>query len=195
MASVRAPGICLRTASLERRATAASRGSARGRPARRSPDLQLGPALARRYDVRNGHPPLGVRPTVARRAGATTGYVPSRVGLSRLPTVMPLAGLRCSQLDAQATFEPMIEVGLVDSLDHLDHLHGCVPFFALGTASTAAIDTALQPCHEGSPVTDDRAWRALEPISCVGWRMDGGKARSPQPQPPGGRVAGSSRRS
>jgi hypothetical protein len=89
-----------------------------------------------------------------------------------------LAGLRCSQLDAQATFEPMIEVGLVDSLDHLDHLHGCVPFFALGTASTAAVDTGLLPAISCSVAYRAPAGAPWHSFRTSKWRKGGGSRAS-----------------
>jgi hypothetical protein len=51
-----------------------------------------------------------------------------------------VGGSRCSQLDAQTTLEPMIQVRLVDSLDHLDRLHGCGPFAVLSAVDGRLAD-------------------------------------------------------
>ena len=49
-------------------------------------------------------------------------------------------GAGSSQLDAQTTLEPVLQVRLVDSLDHLDCFHGRVPFLVLGPVQGRLVD-------------------------------------------------------
>jgi hypothetical protein len=51
-----------------------------------------------------------------------------------------VGGSRSSQLDAQTALDPTIQVRLVDSLDHLDGLHGCVPFSVLSAVDGRMAD-------------------------------------------------------
>ena len=51
-----------------------------------------------------------------------------------------VVGSRSLWLDAQTTLEPMIQVRPVDSLDHLDRLHGCVPFSVLSAVDGRMAD-------------------------------------------------------